>query len=66
MRWPEEQRMKFITSRLAARGFINRSHITAKFGVSIPQASLDLRKYLQMNPESMVYNATAKRYEAAK
>ena len=58
--------MKFIAGRLAAQGFINRSHITGKFGVSIPQASMDLRKYLQVNPNSMTYNLTKKRYEATR
>ncbi len=66
MRWAEEQRMKFIARRLAAQGFINRSHITGKFGVSVPQASLDLRKYLQHNPGSMIYSVTTKRYEATR
>lgn len=58
--------MKFIAGRLAAQGFINRSHITGKFGVSVPQAFMDLRKYLQLNPNSMIYSLTKKRYEAVR
>lgn len=58
--------MKFIAGRLAAQGFINRSHITRKFGVSAPQASTDLRRYLEHNPGSMIYSATKKRYEATR
>ncbi len=66
MRWAEEQRLKFISGRLAAQGFINRSHITGKFGISIPQASMDLRKYMQLNPNSMTYSLTKKRYEVVR
>lgn len=66
MRWPEQQRMKFIAGRLAAQGFINRSHIMGKFGVSVPQASMDIRRYLKDNPGSMAYSVTKKRYEATR
>lgn len=66
MRWAEEQRMKFIGGRLAVQGFINRSHVTSKFGVSVPQASMDLRKYLQLYPNSMAYSVTKKRYEVVR
>ncbi len=34
-----------------------------KFGISAPQASLDLREVLKRWPDLMVYNKSTKRYE---
>ena len=48
---------------LSIYGFINREHLIRKFGISTPQASLDLRTYQQNNPRQIEYNASAKRYE---
>jgi hypothetical protein len=43
-------------------GFINREHIERKFGVSTPQASMDLRDYMRTNPGMIVYDKSSKRY----
>ena len=45
-------------------GFINREHIERKFGVSTPQASVDLAAFQGANPGAIVYNKSTKRYEA--
>ena len=64
MRWAQEQRMKFITGRLNAQGFVNRRHLMIKFGISAVQAAVDFRTYQSLYPKTMTYNATVKRYEA--
>lgn len=66
MTWAQDQRQSFIRSRIERHGFINRAHITETFGISTPQASLDLRKFMQRNRQLMTYNASEKRYEARK
>ena len=45
LRWGVEQRLEFIEFRLFWEGGVNRSDITACFGVSVPQASKDLSQY---------------------
>jgi hypothetical protein len=47
-------------------GGINRSDITDRFGVSIPQASKDLTLYATKAPGNLLYDKSAKRYVAAR
>lgn len=61
--WFKRTRIEWIAEMLDIYGFINREHIQAKFGVSTPQASLDLRDAMAARPGMIVYNASAKRYE---
>ena len=63
MRWFEKHRIKWIAETVHIFGFINRSHIVKKFGVSIPQASYDLSKFQKDNPGVIKYNTSLKRYE---
>lgn len=51
---------------LAIYGFINRAHIRRKFGVSTPQAALDLRAFQEANPGAMTYDTQRKTYVAAR
>lgn len=60
--WSIEQRLEFIDFRLFWEGTIQRADLTKKFGVSIPQASLDLAKYRESAPDNLVYDARQKRY----
>lgn len=62
MNWFARHRQQWITETVHVFGFINREHIERKFGVSTPQASMDLREYMRMNPGMIVYDKTAKRY----
>ena len=62
MSWAEDYRQEWIAETLRVFGFINREHIERKFGVSTPQASMDLREYMRMNPGMIAYDKTAKRY----
>lgn len=58
------QRMAWIDEMLCVYGFINREHICRKFDVSTPQASLDLKRFMENNKEWVSYNQSTKRYEA--
>jgi hypothetical protein len=63
-RWSQDRRIEFIDFRLRWEGRLNRSDLTAHFSISIPQASLDIAKYLEMAPENMAYNKSARVYVA--
>lgn len=62
-RWYLEYRVAWIKESVEIFGFINKKHVTRKFGISKPQASMDLQETLKRWPELMSYNASAKRYE---
>jgi predicted DNA-binding transcriptional regulator YafY len=64
MRWGAEQRLEFIEFRSFWEGGVNRSDITERFGVSVPQASNDLSQYRDLAPANLHYDASAKRYVA--
>lgn len=64
MAWAEDYRQNWIAETLRVFGFINREHIERKFGISAPQASIDLRRFKTEHPDAMTYNLTTKRYEA--
>lgn len=66
LRWGVERRMEFIEFRLYWEGRINRKDLIDKFGVSIPQASADLTRYLEIAPGNMVYDTRLKFYFAPK
>ena len=65
MRWGAEQRLEFIEFRTFWEGGVNRSDITERFGVSVPQASNDLTQYRELAPANLLYDSSAKRYVAA-
>ncbi len=62
LRWGAEQRLEFIEFRLFWEGWVNRSDITARFGVSVPQASNDLTQYREIAPTNIRYDSSEKRY----
>lgn len=63
MRWFERHRIEWIAETLRVFGFINREHIERKFGISTPQASLDLSEFQRLYPAAITYNKASKRYE---
>jgi DeoR/GlpR family transcriptional regulator of sugar metabolism len=65
MNWFAEQRQQWIAEIVGVFGFINREHIVRKFGVSVPQASMDLREFQRQHPNVIRYDKSTKRYEAA-
>ena len=62
-RWFFQHRQEWIAETIRVFGFINREHIERKFGISTPQASMDLRYFQQANPTAIRYNMSSKRYE---
>lgn len=61
--WFAQQRQEWIGETLRVFGFINRVHIERKFGVSTPQASMDLRTF-QAAKGTCIYDHQAKQYVA--
>jgi len=61
-RWYKNHRMEWIAETLRVFGFINRVHIQRKFGLSVPQASIDLRDFLKLHPNACEYNLQAKQF----
>lgn len=66
MSWFQQHRMEWIAETLHVFGFINREHIERKFGLSTPQASIDLQEFQRLHPGAMSYDLSAKRYVAAR
>lgn len=63
-RWGQDRRLEFIDSRLCWEGRLNRADLTDFFSISVPQASLDLAKYMELAPGNAVYNLSQKAYLA--
>ena len=63
-RWGRDRRLEFIDFRLRWDGRINRSDITEYFGISVPQASLDITKYSELAPRNLVYDRRSRMYVA--
>lgn len=55
-------RLRFIDFLLARFGRVNRGDITEYFGLSIQQASLDLKAYEDLAPGNLMYDRTHKTY----
>jgi hypothetical protein len=62
--WGQERRLQFIDFRLRWEGRINRPDLSNHFGVSIPQASLDIAKYIERAPDNLAYDRSSKTYVA--
>lgn len=64
--WSARARLIYIERIAYWRGSLRRADISKHFGVSVPQASADIAEYLRLNPESLDYDRSAKRYVASK
>lgn len=62
--WGLEKRLQFIDFRLRWEGRINRTDLTEHFGLSVPQASLDIAKYSKLAPGNLWYDKSSKTYLA--
>lgn len=58
-----KQRMFFIDSLVDHYGYINRAVLMDFFGISEPQASIDLREYMKIAPTNLVYSLSEKAYK---
>lgn len=63
-RWGQDRRLEFIDFRLQWDGRLNRSDLTDFFGISVPQASLDIAKYQELRPGNMEYDRRSRVYVA--
>jgi hypothetical protein len=59
-----ERRLAFIEERLFWMGEVNRTDLVVRFGVSMSQASVDIARYLALDPPDIHYDKSAKRYVA--
>lgn len=64
-RWSQERRLEFIDFRLRWDGRLNRSDLMDFFGVSVPQASLDISRYTELAPHNLTYDRSLRVYVAA-
>ena len=55
-RWGIERRLEFIETGLYWSGRFNRGNLISHFGVSVPQASQDIRRYELLAPGNMTYD----------
>lgn len=62
--WSVIQRLDFIESTLYWRGHINRSDLVDRYQISLPQASSDLQKYIEIAGEGVSYDNSARTYVA--
>ena len=62
--WGQERRLQFIDFRLRWEGRLNRKDLIEHFGVSVPQASLDIAKYLEKAPNNLAYDPSSKCYHS--
>ncbi|WP_223518440.1 hypothetical protein [Pseudomonas sp. BF-R-21] len=52
--------MRLIDFLLAHYGYVRRLHVVDFFGISLPQASLDLANYSALHPENMYFDETTR------
>ncbi len=60
--WGQQQRLEFIDFRLFWEGRLNRSDLMKSFAISLPQASLDLARYIEIAPRNIRYDKKEKAY----
>jgi WYL domain len=65
-RWSQQRRLEFIDFRLRWDGRLNRSGLTDFFGISVPQASLDIARYSELAPKNLEYDRAARVYLATR
>jgi hypothetical protein len=62
--WIAAERLRYIEKSGFWRGTVARADLATVYGVSSAQATADLQKYLELNPDSLIYSLNRKRYEA--
>lgn len=63
-KWGQGRRLEFVDFRLHWDGRLNRSDLTDFFNISVPQASLDIARYLELAPGNAAYDRSSKVYLA--
>lgn len=64
IRWGQDRRLDFIDFRLRWDGRINRGDLKDFFGISVPQASLDIARYTELAPGNLTYDRSSRVYIA--
>lgn len=64
MNWFAQHRQEWIAEMLEVYGFINRFHLSRKFGISNAQAANDFKLFNANHPDAMRYDARKKLYYA--
>lgn len=64
LRYQVAQRMAWIAKRLREHGTVGRGDLRGEFGISIPQCTNDIKRFLGLYPGSMTYDERVKRYVA--
>ena len=62
MKYAIEQRLRFIDFLVHHYGTINREALTDYYGISTPQASLDINQYIKLAPGNLEYDLSLKTY----
>jgi hypothetical protein len=62
LNWSTRKRLHYLEFKLFWEGRVNRGDLTAEFGISIPQASVDITRYQELAPHNISYNPSAKYY----
>lgn len=57
-----DRRQWFLSELVSSKGYFNRANLCEAFGISTPQASTDIRRFLTKFPGLIEYDKTAKRY----
>jgi hypothetical protein len=60
-----QRRFEFIEWKVFWDGGVRRESLEQAFGISTPQASVDLRHYQEFEPENLAYDKSAKMYVRA-
>ena len=64
LRWGEEARLRAIDVAAFWEGRVNRAGLMRLFGISVPQATIDLRAYQLLAPDNLRYDTREKAYVA--
>ena len=64
LRWSQEARLRAIDLAAFWEGRVNRAELTRRFGISVPQATNDLRDYQARAPRNLRYDTREKAYLA--
>ncbi len=64
LRWSQEARLRAIDQAAFWEGRVNRSALIERFGISVPQATIDLRDYQTRAPGNLRYDTREKTYLA--
>ena len=59
MNWAKKQRLEWLNNRISC---FNRKDLCEEFEISIPQASKDIKDFLNENPNAFVYDSKKKAY----